>query len=223
VERESGGFVGSTPTEEPAHELLRQGLNELGLPDAPRHRVALLELAQLLERWAQRMNLTAHRGLEAIVQGLLLEAAALSSQLPADLPSLVDLGSGAGFPGLPLAILRPDCQILLVDSREKRHHFQRAAIRQLQLANATALRGRIEDLEPWPGAAVVAQALAAPARAISLMLPWAEPGGLLALPGGSVAPEVPGSLEGVEAPEVRHYAVPCRGPSRTLWLARRVA
>jgi 16S rRNA (guanine527-N7)-methyltransferase len=137
-------------------------------------------------------------------------------------PSLVDLGSGAGFPGLPLAVVRPSCRVLLVEAREKRHHFQRAAIRELSLSNVEALRGRAESLAPRPAAAVVAQAVAEPSRALLWMLPWVEIGGWLALPGGERAPQVE-LPPAVTRERLVEYVVPGGGPRRTLWLGRRTA
>jgi 16S rRNA (guanine527-N7)-methyltransferase len=182
---------------------------------------ALLRLACLLERWGQRINLSGHRDVESIVARLILDAAALSRLLPS-VASLVDLGSGAGFPGLPIAVLRPDCALLLVEAREKRHHFQRAAIRELGLRNVSLLRGRAERLAPRPGAAVVAQAIAEPGQALRWMLPWAEVGGILALPGGE-SPPVVADAPGVVQTGILAYRVPGEGPQRSLWLGRRTS
>jgi 16S rRNA (guanine527-N7)-methyltransferase len=179
----------------------------------------LLALGSMLERWSHRLNLTAHRTLDGIVRRLLLEAAALVAQIP-PVASLADLGSGAGFPGLPIAVLRPECDVTLVEARRKRHHFQRAAVRELGIANATPELGRAEELEARPHSAVVAQALAPPARVLPWLLPWASDGGLLLLPGSAVPPEVPERSD-VSFEAAVHYRVPCGGPDRTLWIGRR--
>lgn len=150
----------------------------------------------------------------------MLDAAALAQHLPA-VPSLVDLGSGAGFPGLPIAVLRSECSVLLVEAREKRHHFQRAAVRELRLANAQTLLGRAEQLEPRPRAVVIAQAIAEPSLALRWMLPWAEVGGWLALPGGEEPPEIAPDPS-IALERVARYRVPGGGPARTLWLGRRL-
>jgi 16S rRNA (guanine527-N7)-methyltransferase len=200
--------------------LLEAGLAELERDPAPA--AALARLATLLDRWAGRMSLTAHRSPEAIARRLILDAAALEGRLPSAEPpeSLVDLGSGPGFPGLPLAILGPHRSVTLVEARERPHHFQRAAIRELGIGNVRALRGRAEELEASPHAIAVAQAMAAPERAARLLLPWVRPGGWLAVPGGPEPPLIP-RLVGLGPPEVRPYRVPLGGPPRTLWLARR--
>jgi 16S rRNA (guanine527-N7)-methyltransferase len=188
---------------------------------SPAQADSLFALARLLARWSGRMNLTGHRSLEAIVERLILEAVALSEVVQA-VGSLADLGSGAGFPGLPLAILRPRCRVTLVESRERRHHFQRAAVREIGIPNARPLRGRAESLEPSPHEAVIAQALARPERALTWMVRWAEPGGLLLLPGGEEPPRLQ-APPGVCFATCLRYRVPGRRPGRTVWVGRRSA
>ncbi len=197
---------------------LAAGLVELGLPID--RSAALAELSHLVARWAERMNLTAHRSPDAIARRLVLDALALGSTLPANPPdSLADLGSGAGFPGLPLAILWPACQITMVESRERKHHFQRTAIRALGLSNACALRGRAESIEAAPHQIVVAQAMAQPAQVLSWMRRWATPDGWLVVPQSDPAPSItaPGDVR-FEA--IRRYQVPLGGPARSAWLGR---
>ncbi len=201
-----------------ARRILQEGLRQV-CPNATADQAeALLEFSILLAEWSERMNLTGHRGLEAILSRLVLEAAALSTALP-ETESLADLGSGAGIPGLPLAILRPACRITLVEARERRHHFQRAAIRHLNLENAEPRLGRVEDLEPEAHAAVVAQAMAPPIKALDWMLPWARSGGILAIPGSAAPPLVPEHAD-VVSETVVPYRAPA-GPDRTLWIGRR--
>jgi 16S rRNA (guanine527-N7)-methyltransferase len=199
--------------------LLVEGLEEIPLAVTDDQVDSLLELSLLVSAWNRRINLTGHRELESVVRRLLLDAAALLSVLP-EFSTLADLGSGAGFPGLPFAILRRTPRVLLVESRARRVHFQRAAIRQLGLTNATACHGRIEALDPRPCALVVAQALGPPRQVIEWMLPWVEVGGLLVIPGGPEPPD-PGSTQHVLEPRILHYRVPLEGPRRTAWVARR--
>jgi 16S rRNA (guanine527-N7)-methyltransferase len=198
--------------------LLARALRELRLAATPAQREALLELSRLLDRWSARVNLTGHRGLTQLVGNLVLDSLALLAQIP-DVESLADVGSGAGFPGLPAAILRPSCRVTLIESRLKRHHFQRAACRAIAIRNATPLHGRAEKLEPSPHAAVVAQAVAPPGEALGLMVPWLAPGGIAILPGGEHAPRA-------EHPQLRpervaRYRVPVSGIERSVWIARK--
>ncbi len=198
-------------------DRLRRGLEELGWRPGDAQIEALLALASLLHSWAARLNLTAHRSPEAILDRLVLEAAALGAQLP-EAVGVADLGSGAGFPGLPLAVLSPERRFTLVESRLRRHHFQRAAVRELGLTNVRTEHGRAEDLPADPHPLVVAQAMARPSVALPWMIRWAEPGGWLAIPGGAQPPPVP-EHPSIQAAECRSYRSP-RGDARTVWLAR---
>ena len=199
--------------------ILDAGLTELdlALTDAQRHQ--LVELAGLLERWNERINLSGHRTAAELMARLILEGLAISVLLPLPASSLVDLGSGAGFPGFPLAIARPAMRTLLVDSRERRHHFQRAAIRTLEIQNVRALRGRIEELDPEPAQIAIAQAVAAPSAVLEAMLPWAEPGGWVVIPGSETPPD-PGDHPRLIQAEVLRYQAPLDGPQRTLWIGK---
>lgn len=215
------GFHVEQRTAPALNELLAEALSALALPGDRAE--ALAQLAELVARWADRLNLTGHRGPEAIARRLVADAIALGAALGDALPaSVADLGSGAGFPGLPLAIVWPAAQLTLVDSRERRHHFQRTAIRSLGLRNAAALRGRAEEIPAVESQVVLAQAMAQPAVALEWMRRWAAPGGLLVLPQseGFTEPECP---SGIERLAVRRYVVPLGGPTRAIWIGRRTA
>jgi 16S rRNA (guanine527-N7)-methyltransferase len=196
--------------------VLEQGLGVLGLPAEEPALDRWVELAILLDRWSQRINLTGHRGALAIAQRLLLESAALSQALPPAC-TITDLGSGAGIPGIPLAICRPDARVRLIEARERRHHFQRAAIRALGLDNAIAVLGRAEELAPEPSDGVVAQAIARPDQAVRWMRDWMSDSAWIALATvpGAIPAHDPDLLEGRLVP----YAAP-GGPARAVWIAR---
>ena len=194
--------------------VLSRGLARLGLGSQDPARWA--QLALLIERWGRRLNLTGHPDARTIAQRLLLEAAALEQVLP-EARSVADLGSGAGVPGLPIALCRPETRVLLIESRERRHHFQRAAIRELGLENAEALRGRAEDLAPRPHEGVVSQAFARPEQALVWMRPWMADRGWIAL---ATVPGFSGSAHpDLTAGETLPYAAP-GGPPRAVWLTR---
>jgi len=213
--------VEDLPTPQSERDLLDRGLRELDLQLLESQRAALLELAGQVESWGARLNLSGHRDRQTILHRLILDAVALSTVLPAS-ETIADLGSGAGFPGLPLAILRPESWITLIDARQRRHFFQRAVIRALRLENVESLWGRVEVLQPTPHALVVAQALANPTRALELMLPWAAPNALLAIPSAQ-APPRPTLPAGLVAEKSLIYSVPCGGAARSVWIARRSA
>jgi 16S rRNA (guanine527-N7)-methyltransferase len=202
--------------------LLAEGFAELEWAVTEKQLTTLHELALLLAQWSKRMNLTGHRTAPEIARRLILDAAALTKQLP-EIASLVDIGSGAGFPGFPVAILRTGCRVTLVESRARRHHFQRQAIRQLGLENVHAELGRAEALEPRLHSAAIAQAVARPADALPLLLPWVELGGWLLFPGSTPPPPIPNDDSRVCFEPVVTYCVPLGGAERTLWRARKTS
>ena len=207
------------PSSPPLPALLGQALADLGLDLPPDARERLVHLTALVEQWGSRINLTGHQGQAAILSGLVVEALALERVLP-PATSLLDLGSGAGFPGLPVAVARPSCAVTLLDARERRHHFQRAAIRTLGLENVTPLLGRAERLEPRAHEVVVAQALAQPAGALELMQRWGAPGGWLGLAVSEAPDWTPELRARFGEPQIRCYRVPLTERSRTLVLVQ---
>ncbi|HVN40041.1 MAG TPA: RsmG family class I SAM-dependent methyltransferase [Myxococcota bacterium] len=199
--------------------ILDTGLAALDLELGSTQRDQLLDLTLLLDRWNERINLSGHHGAADLMARSILESLALAKELPR-VDSIVDLGSGAGVPGLPIAILRPETQVLLVEAREKRHHFQRAAIRNLHTKNVRTLRGRIEELEAEPARLAIAQAVVPPPRMLPSMLPWVSSGGFAVIPGGGAPPD-PGTHAEILDVEVRSYRAPASGDARTLWIGRR--
>lgn len=130
---------------DPLEPLLRAGIERLGLPlddDIVRR---LLDYQALLVRWNHTYNLTAIRDPQQMVVRHLLDSLAVLPYVQG--PRLADLGTGAGLPGLPLAIAMPELQVSLVDANGKKVRFLREAIRALKLANAKAVQDRMENLD----------------------------------------------------------------------------
>ena len=201
--------------------LLEQGLAELDVRCTGGQLDQLLDFVFLLDHWASRINLTGHDGPIEMATRLILGAAALSARMPelAESESLADLGSGAGFPGIPVAILHPHLRVYLVESRLKRNHFQKEARRRLGLSQVTPVLGRSDEVAQTPCDVVVAQAMTQPEVALELMSQWSHPGSLLVLPASDSA-SPPESPDGVGAVSLREYRVPHVGTSRKLWVAR---
>ena len=128
-----------------ARNELESGLETLGLDRALAE--PLLAYLALLLRWNAAYNLTAIRDPREMVSKHLLDSLAMheaTAPLAAAGGSLADLGTGAGFPGIPLAIAQPGLQVALVESNGKKARFLREAVRSLGLANAKAVESRIE-------------------------------------------------------------------------------
>lgn len=202
------------------YEILVTGLGELEIEAGEAALVRLVELADLVASWSRRFNLSAHRDPQAVCRRLILDAAALGQCLP-QFDSLNDLGSGAGFPGVPLAILWPRRSVHLVEARERRYHFLRELVRSLELENVSVERGRIEEVDPIPRAGAVAQAVGPPETVFGWMRRWAVQGGFLAIP-SSPGQGLPPTLTGLEPVVEQLYRVPLEGPTRSLWLTRRI-
>jgi 16S rRNA (guanine(527)-N(7))-methyltransferase RsmG len=101
---------------------------------------------RLLVRWNTRLNLTTINSVEEAVRLHYCESLFVGTQLPAGPLRVIDVGSGAGFPGIPIAILRPDCTLTLVDSHQRKAVFLREASRNLK--NVSVVTGRAENLRP---------------------------------------------------------------------------
>lgn len=201
-------------------ELLEAGLSELGLASTVSAE-RLARFAILLADWAGKLNLTGHRGAESIARRLILDAVALGQALPGGPTGrIADLGSGAGFPGIPIGLVWRDAQITLIEARERRHHFQRTAVRHLGAANIQPILGRAEELPVAPHRIAIAQAMAEPAMALTWLRRWVDPAsGWLALPLSESQPAFEPPLDVVPV-EVRPYQVPLGGPRRLLWIGK---
>ena len=103
--------------------------------------------ADLLARWQARINLVGSQTLETLWHRHFLDSAQLFTHLPPDTQTLTDIGSGGGFPGLPLAVMPPDTTFVLCDSIGKKIKVVQAAAKAAELNNVTALHARAEDVD----------------------------------------------------------------------------
>jgi 16S rRNA (guanine527-N7)-methyltransferase len=118
----------------------------------------------ILLRWNSRINLTAVRNPEAIVtrhfgESLFAGRALFPDESRQYKARLIDVGSGAGFPGLPIKILRPDLHVTLIESNQKKVTFLREVIRSLTLTNIDVFHGRAEDYAEATGDVVTLRAV----------------------------------------------------------------
>jgi 16S rRNA (guanine527-N7)-methyltransferase len=169
---------------------LREPAEQFGVDlDAPRA-ARLAEYATRLLAWGRRINLTGARDAATLVEAHLADALALMPDLHDVEGRVVDVGSGGGLPGLVLAVLRPDLDVLLLEPIGKKHAFLRSMIRELGLGRTEARRERLEEARARPDFAL---ADAAVSRATFPLPEWLGLGLELVRPGGRVL-----GLEGVE-------------------------
>jgi len=200
---------------------LEQGLVALGLPlaSAPR----LLDYLALLQRWNGTYNLTAIRDPREMLIKHLFDSLAMHPFV--DAQRLADLGTGAGLPGIPLAIAKPDLQVSLVESNGKKARFLRQAVRELGLDNARVLESRAENV-PEPGAfdAITARALDRLAGIIAVGGHLLRPDGrLLAMKAARIDEEAAELPPGWRVIAVHTLAVPGLDAARHLVVVARAA
>jgi 16S rRNA (guanine527-N7)-methyltransferase len=155
---------------------LDRGLAGLGIALPADARQKLLDYLAILTKWNSVYNLTAIRDPDQMVSNHLLDSLAVMRFLPAG--PLLDVGAGAGLPGIPLAIARPDLVVTLVDSSQKKAAFIQQAAAELGLANVTALHQRVEAWRPavlFP--AIISRAFAELADFVRLTRHLLAPGG----------------------------------------------
>jgi len=134
--------------------------------DAARLRQLLEELAH----WNRRFNLTGITDLESMVSHHVLDSLAVHRHLHG--ASIADVGTGAGFPGLPLALVNPERRFSLIDSNGKKIRFVSHAVRTLGLMNVEALQARVEAMRPErPFDTVLARAFAPLPELLDMVAP----------------------------------------------------
>ena len=191
----------------PYGAVLDAGLAELGLDVPPAARTGLDDHVRLLLAWTSAINLTAIREPAAVARAHVLDSLTAVAPLRArGITRLLDLGSGAGYPGLPLALVLPAAHVLLVEPVGKKARFLEtvveaigvagrvgvAAARAETLAADAAQRGR------WP--AITARAVASLADLVELSFPLLAPGGVLvAWKRGDLVAEVQAARRAIEA------------------------
>jgi 16S rRNA (guanine527-N7)-methyltransferase len=165
----------------------------------------------LLEQWNTRLDLTAARSPEELVDLMLADAFVLAQKV-AQGARIIDVGTGAGAPGLALALLRPDLQVTLVEPSGKRVSFLRTVLGTLPRTDVTLSRARGEEFaerRAWD-VALSRATLSPPA--------WLALGTTLAAPGGSVwvllAKEAPPEHPRARLDEAVHYTWPLTGADR---------
>jgi 16S rRNA (guanine527-N7)-methyltransferase len=127
-------------------ETIRRGLGDFKIDLSDTQVASIQQYIRTLQRWNEKLNLTAIRDPLEILHRHFCESMFAGVSVPINSGRLADIGSGPGFPGLPLKILRPELQLFLVESNIKKGTFLAEVIRELGLANARVLISRYEEL-----------------------------------------------------------------------------
>lgn len=199
---------------------LDRGLAELALPLSPEAPAKLLAYLELLARWNRIHNLTAVRDPLEAVSRHLLDSLAVLPELPQG--RLADVGSGAGLPGVPIAIAQPGRSVTLNDANRKKAAFLRQAVIELALANAEVHVGRAEQWRPLERfAVVISRGFASLATFIARCRHLvAEAGVLAAMKGAYPAAELAAVGADCDCGDVRRLRVPLLCAQRHLVLCR---
>jgi len=141
-------------------QRLIEGAGAMGIALDAAQAGRLLRLLDELARWNRTFNLTAITTRDSMISAHLLDSLAAQPDLLGQ--RIADVGTGAGFPGLPLALIEPERQFTLIDSVAKKIRFVTHAMRVLELTNVVPLQARVEALNPdVPFSTVIARAYAA--------------------------------------------------------------
>ncbi|NOQ64617.1 MAG: 16S rRNA (guanine(527)-N(7))-methyltransferase RsmG [Methyloprofundus sp.] len=127
-----------------SRQILHSGLEQLGLSATEAQLDALLDFVSLIEKWNKAYNLTAIRKHDEMLRLHILDSLAILPYLSGK--KILDVGTGAGLPGIPLAIFRPDISFALLDSNSKKTRFVQQAVLELKLKNVEVIHSRVEKL-----------------------------------------------------------------------------
>ena len=189
-------------------QQLAEGMKALGLDLPADVQERLLAYAAFLEKWNRTYSLTALRDPKLAVSHHLLDSLAIMPYVSSS--TLLDVGSGGGQPGIPLAIARPDLAVTLLDSNGKKTAFLQQAVIELGLKNVQVVTVRVEEFKPAaPFVAITSRAFAELADFVGLTRHLLAPGGeWLAMKGQRPVAEMNKLPAGVSVTAVHRLLVP---------------
>ncbi|ADN77989.1 16S rRNA m(7)G-527 methyltransferase [Ferrimonas balearica DSM 9799] len=197
-------------------------INDSGLTVSAEQQAQLVELVRMLDKWNKAYNLTSVRDPMDMLEKHILDSIVVGPHLQGR--RFIDVGTGPGLPGLPLAICNPDKEFVLLDSLGKRIRFIRQVIHSLGLTNVTAVESRVEAYQPDPGFDVV---LSRAFASLEDMLTWCAhlptaEGHFLALKGQLDAEELAAIPAGFEVMNTVALKVPGLDAQRHLVQVKKV-
>lgn len=218
--------------EEDLYDLLIRQLTSMGFLITGEGCERLVWFLQEMGHWNRHINLTAITDPVEGVEKHLIDSLTLLPMLRGD-ETLLDIGSGGGFPGIPLKIALPELEILSIDAVRKKVDFQVHVARRLALKGFEARHGRAEEMgrrKEWAGGfeVITSRAFATLVDFARVALPFFAPGGrLLAMKGSSGERELTDSLPeltrmGLVSTDIQHVFLPVSGAARTLISLQRI-
>ncbi len=148
---------------------LAELIERAGLQVAPAQQAQLVRLVELLDKWNKAYNLTSVRDPQQMLSRHIIDSLVVLPHLQGE--RFIDVGTGPGLPGLPLAIAQPDKEFVLLDSLGKRIRFIRQVCHELGLKNVKAVQSRVEEFDdPTKFDGVISRAFAS----LSDMLNWCQ-------------------------------------------------
>lgn len=188
---------------------------------------------KLLIEWNEKINLTAITEPKEVITKHFVDSLTASKWIKEG-SKVVDCGTGAGFPGIPLSILRQDCEFILFDSLNKRVNFLNEVIRELGLTNVKTIHARAEDLayekqyrESFDAA--VSRAVANMSTLLEYLLPFCKTGGIaICMKGANVEEELNNSRKALEIlkgkiEKIDSFELPFTDYSRNIVLVKKVS
>jgi len=201
-------------------QRLCDGIDQLGLELDEQTINQLLEYLAMLIKWNKAYNLTAVRDPMEMIDRHLLDSLSILPYIREE--TLIDVGSGPGLPGIPVAICKPDVPVITMDSNGKKTRFQLQVKAQLKLANLTVEHGRVEESDVPPAGQVVSRAFAS----LEDMITWChtlcrEDGIFLAMKGLYPEAELAALPKGYELKDCHRLQVPGTDGERHLLMLGR--
>lgn len=211
--------------------LLREGSGEYGVNMDERMSSAFMLYKSLLLEWNEKINLTAIEEDRDVIIKHFIDSLSIMPFLT-DVHHIIDVGTGAGFPGIPLKIVLPSLQVVLLDSLDKRVGFLNTVISSLALQGISAVHSRAEDAGNSPKFrekfdAAVARAVAPLPVLLEYCLPLVRAGGIFIAMKGSSSEEIAASgkalnLLGAKIEEVKEFTLPHSEIKRNLIIIRKL-
>jgi len=206
-----------------AEDIRRAAREHAGKPVTPEQAEQLALYVGCLLRWNRRMNLVSAGDWETVMTKLVLDSFFLAELLDAVTPGprsrILDIGAGAGIPGIPYRILRRAGTYVMLEPRGKRHSFLRFVLSRLRLPDTEAVQSRLEDLPPEKNRAdvLLGRGTARWDRFLQLVEPYCQPNGLAVVFSGSPFPQGQSPPEGWRlVRETRYRTSPDLAP-RYFW------